>query len=98
MATKNSLSSINIEEPAASIDIEQIKSIIKSENVNDMQTYTVLHEKGRMTRTELVKATGIARSTLYDTLMRLIHNGLVYDYSEALGGPGRPKIYFALQE
>ena len=98
MATKNVLSSIELDETATSLEIEKIKSIIKSENVNDIKTYAVLYEKGRMTRTNLMKETGIARSTLYDTLMRLIHNGLVYDYSEALGGSGRPKVYFALQK
>ena len=98
MATKNSLSSFEIENPVASMDIEQIKSITKSENTNDIQTYAVLHEKGRMTRTKLMKETGIARTTLYDTLVRLMRMRLVYMYSEALGEPGRPRVYYSLQK
>ena len=98
MESNNSISSINIEEPAASLDIEQIKSIIMSENANDIKTYAVLYEKGRMTRAKLMKETGIARTTLYDALVRLIHKKLVYMYSEAVGDVGRPKVYFALQE
>ena len=58
MESKNSILPVEIEEPIAKLDIKKIKSIIQSENVNDIQTYAVLHEKGRMTRTELVKETG----------------------------------------
>ena len=51
-----------------------------------------------MTRTKLMKETGIARSTLYDALVRLMNKKLVYLYSEAAGYLGRPRVYFALQE
>ena len=98
MESKNSILPVEIEETAASLDIEKIKNIIKSENVNDIKTYAVLLEKGRMTRTKLMKETGIARSTLYDALVRLMNKKLVYLYSEAAGYLGRPKVYFALQE
>ena len=84
MELKTSLTRIKILDPAESLDIDQVKSIIKSENENDIHVYTALHMKGRMSRAKLMKETGIARTTLYDALVRLMHKGLVYMYSEAL--------------
>lgn len=48
-----------------------------------------------ITRGELAKLTEVARSTLYDSLTRLIFKGKVKKYSD-LGHTtrGRPKVYF----
>ena len=67
----------------------------KSE-ILDTNLYRYLSENGDYTRTELVKKTGIARSTLYDSLHRLIAKGKVKKYTEEIENrsPGRPKIFF----
>ena len=49
-----------------------ISSRIKSTNSVDITIYQVLNEHGAQTRTDLIKLTGIARSTLFDSLLRLL--------------------------
>jgi predicted ArsR family transcriptional regulator len=75
------------------IDKEQ-----KITNTTDKKVINILHQKGSLTRSELVKITGIARSTLYDSLTRLTIKGKVTKYSNKSPGPGRPKVFFKLTE
>ena len=61
---------------------------------------TTLQVCGWSTRDELVSATGIPRTTIYDALKRLIQQGIV-DYQDAVGpfqGRGRPARYFYIVE
>lgn len=74
-----------------------IKVRIKSDNLVDIKVYQVLYNKGAQTRAGLIKHTDYARTTIYDSLMRMKMKDLIIEYSEKLGGPGRPKVYFALE-
>ena len=61
----------------------------------DTKIFAFLKKTGPITRYDLVKMTGIARSTLYDSLTRLILKGLVKKYSEDIHATkGRPKVFF----
>lgn len=71
---------------------------LKITNITDKKVITILHQKGSLTRSEMVKITGIARSTLYDSLTRLTIKGKVTKYSHKSPGPGRPKVFFKLTE
>lgn len=70
----------------------------KITNQTDKKVLSTLFKKGSLTRDEMVKATGIARSTLYDSLTRLTLKGKVTKFSEKSTNPGRPKVYFRLTE
>ena len=63
-------------------------------NSTDRLLYDLLAKKSPMTRNELVQATGIARSTIYDALLRMILKKLVRTFSNKPTSPGRPKVYF----
>lgn len=61
----------------------------------DQQVLSTLHKVGPTTRGTLAKKTGIARSTLYDSLLRLSLRGLVKKYPDrSHNSRGRPKVYF----
>ena len=70
------------------------RSDIELTNKTDSLVLDILSEKGPKTRNELVSDTTIARSTLYDSLLRLILKGYVSKFSETPQGPGRPKVFF----
>ena len=74
-----------------------ISSRINSTNPVDITIYRVLIEHGAQTRAGLIKLTGIARSTIFDCLLRLMLKGHVKKSSPLMGGPGRPKVYFELE-
>jgi hypothetical protein len=63
-------------------------------NPTDVRVLDVLIREGPLTRGQLVTKTNIARSTLYDSLLRLILKGRVNKFSERPQGPGRPKVFF----
>ena len=73
-----------------------IKSQIQEKLSNlDRKVLNVLAQHGPITRSEMTKMTGIARSTLYDSLLRLSLKGLAKKYSDADHNTrGRPKVYF----
>ncbi|MHA2227487.1 MAG: winged helix-turn-helix transcriptional regulator [Candidatus Hodarchaeales archaeon] len=54
----------------------------------------IVRKEGPLTRPRLVALTGIARSTLYDSLRRLSVKGYVTTFSEKRKEVGRPKIFF----
>ena len=61
----------------------------------DAKVYNLLSQKGPTTRSQLSKLTGVARSTLYDSLLRLSLKGMVKKYSDSdHNSRGRPKVYF----
>ncbi len=70
------------------------KIISKTGNETDDIVLSILQKQGPKTRAELVSITNIPRSTLYDSLLRLILKEKVLKYSEKPDGPGRPKVYF----
>lgn len=74
-------------------NLEQ-KIISSAGNETDDIVLNILQKQGPKTRQELVIITSIPRSTLYDSLLRLILKEKVLKYSEKPDGPGRPKVYF----
>ena len=74
--------------------IREEKPTIKHEI--DRNILEMVRKEGPLTRSKLVSSTGIARSTLYDSLMRLIVKGYVISYSEDRKHRGRPKTYFTI--
>jgi predicted ArsR family transcriptional regulator len=60
----------------------------------DRNVLDVLKREGPVTRSKLVVLTGVARSTLYDSLLRLILKGYATSYSEDRKQRGRPKVYY----
>ena len=60
----------------------------------DRNVLSVLKREGPITRAKLVSLTGVARSTLYDSLMRLNLKGYVTSFSEERKQRGRPKVFY----
>jgi predicted ArsR family transcriptional regulator len=60
----------------------------------DRDVLDILEKEGPLTRSKLVSLTGIARSTLYDSLLRLILKGFVASFSEDRRQRGRPKVFY----
>ena len=60
----------------------------------DRNVLEILKTEGPITRSKLVTITGIARSTLYDSLLRLILKGYVARFSEERRQRGRPKVFY----
>lgn len=61
----------------------------------DSKVYGLLQKNGPTTRSQLAKLTGVARSTLYDSLLRLSLKGMVKKYSDSDHNTrGRPQVYF----
>ena len=67
--------------------------------INDIDRilFEILRSYGPLSRPELVQISGIPRSSIYDSLKRLIVRGYVVQYSEKRSHTGRPtKIFDAL--
>ena len=64
----------------------------------DRNILEIVRKEGPLTRSKLVSSTGIARSTLYDSLIRLIVKGYVISYPEDRKHRGRPKTYFSVSQ
>ncbi|UCG03159.1 MAG: hypothetical protein JSW11_04050 [Candidatus Heimdallarchaeota archaeon] len=60
----------------------------------DRVLFEILKAYGPLSRPELVQFTGVPRSTIYDSLERLILKGLVAQYSERKSPVGRPTTIF----
>ncbi|MHA1253792.1 MAG: helix-turn-helix domain-containing protein [Candidatus Helarchaeota archaeon] len=54
----------------------------------------VLRLMGDMTRKELAELTKIPRTTIYDTIEKLIYEGKIEKYSVSDKRRGRPKVYY----
>lgn len=75
-------------ESASALDTESISKL-------DTKVYDLLSKNGPTTRSQLAKLTGVARSTLYDSLLRLSLKGMVKKYSDSdHNSRGRPQVYF----
>ena len=74
-------------------NLEQ-KILTSAGNETDEIVLNILQKNGPKTRQELVNITSIPRSTLYDSLLRLILKEKVIKYSEKPDGPGSPKVFF----
>lgn len=74
-----------------------VASSNRKPNPNDVRILEVLSNKGPLTRKQLVKETEIARSTIYDSLFRLMLKNNVSKFSERPQGPGRPKVFFQIK-
>ncbi|MHA2167208.1 MAG: helix-turn-helix domain-containing protein [Candidatus Hodarchaeales archaeon] len=60
----------------------------------DRELFDILVAYGPLSRPELVELTGIARSSIYDGLKRLMMKGFVVQYSEKRSYTGRPTTVF----
>lgn len=56
----------------------------------------VLKDQGPITREELSTHTGIPRTTLYDTLDKLILKDKVYKFTQPTKKRGRPRVYYEI--
>ena len=58
----------------------------------------IIKGKGDLTRKDLADLTKIPRTTIYDTIEKLIFNGKIEKYSILDRKKGRPKIYYRIIE
>ena len=65
-------------------------------NKTDLRVLNALIENQPATRMNLCEVTGIPRTTIYDSLARLILKKIVIKYSEPSTYKGRPKIYYRI--
>ena len=63
-------------------------------NKTDMRVLKALQEHQPATRMELCNKTGIARTTLYDALTRLMVKHVVVKYTPPVKRKGRPKVFY----
>ncbi|MHA1143466.1 MAG: hypothetical protein ACTSRW_01940 [Candidatus Helarchaeota archaeon] len=56
--------------------------------------YSIIKQKGPITRGELKELTNIPRTTLYDTIVKLIISNKLEKYSISSKKRGRPKVYY----
>ena len=56
--------------------------------------FQIIDRDGPITRSEIVKETGIPRTTIYDIVVKLILNERVRQYSVPSGGRGRPQVFY----
>ncbi|PWI49476.1 hypothetical protein CEE45_01410 [Candidatus Heimdallarchaeota archaeon B3_Heim] len=63
-------------------------------NQTDLKVFTALKEHQPATRMELCDKTGIARTTIYDALTRLMVLKVVTKYSPPVNKKGRPKVFY----
>ncbi|MFX1474119.1 MAG: helix-turn-helix domain-containing protein [Promethearchaeota archaeon] len=75
--------SISTQKPEATLGIKEY--IIK-----------LLRTKGTLTRGEITTLSGIPRTSVYDTLTKLLLLGVVEKYIDRDGRRGRPRIYYQL--
>ncbi|MHA1312181.1 MAG: helix-turn-helix domain-containing protein [Candidatus Helarchaeota archaeon] len=54
----------------------------------------ILKSKGDLTRKDLAELTKIPRTTIYDTIEKLIYEGIIEKYAISDKRRGRPKVYY----
>lgn len=59
---------------------------------------TVITKHGPICRSDLVKLTRIPRTTVYDTLVKLILDEQIVSYTIPLHKRGRPRVYYEKNE
>ncbi|MHA1225758.1 MAG: helix-turn-helix domain-containing protein [Candidatus Hodarchaeales archaeon] len=65
-------------------------------NKTDQKVLETLIEIGPSTRMELCRKTGIPRTTIYDSLTRLILSRKVSKYSIPNKSKGRPRVFYKI--
>ncbi|MFQ6123189.1 MAG: helix-turn-helix domain-containing protein [Candidatus Heimdallarchaeota archaeon] len=65
-------------------------------NEIDEIVFCILKKHGPVTRSKLVEITGLPRTTLYDSLVRLILKNHVRKFDEERNQRGRPKVFYRL--
>ncbi|MHA1988942.1 MAG: winged helix-turn-helix transcriptional regulator [Promethearchaeota archaeon] len=70
----------------------ETKNIIT--NKTDLTIFNALRENQPATRMQLCDKTGIARTTIYDALTRLMVKKMVFKYSPPVTKKGRPKVFY----
>ena len=63
-------------------------------NKTDLRVLNALLKNQPATRMDLCEISGIPRTTIYDSLTRLIIKKVVIKYSNPSTSKGRPKIYY----
>jgi predicted ArsR family transcriptional regulator len=58
----------------------------------------LLDIKGPMTRADLVHHLQVTRTTVYDTIVKLMNHNLVDKYPVNDNKRGRPKVFFTLKD
>lgn len=76
------------------LSIQEDSTLITNE-VEEV-VFGALYEHGSVTRMKLVEITGLPRTTVYDSLTRLILKGFVRKFDEKRHHRGRPKVYYQL--
>ncbi len=63
-------------------------------NKTDLAIFKALIKNQPATRMQLCNKTGIARTTIYDALTRLMVKKMVFKYSPPVTKKGRPKVFY----
>ena len=74
--------------------IQSLQKQYSITNKTDMVVLEALQKYQPATRMELVNKTGIARTTLYDALTRLMVKQVVVKYAPPVNRKGRPKVFY----
>ncbi len=64
------------------------------DNKTDVMVLSALKEFQPATRMDLCEKTGIPRTTIYDSLTRLMLKNVVTKYSKSGKAKGRPKVFY----
>ena len=60
--------------------------------------FEIIKLNGDMTRKELADLTKIPRTTIYDSIEKLIYEGIIEKYAVSNKKRGRPKVYYRIIE
>lgn len=83
------------EKEESKLSQQQVNSLTESiTNKTDQIVLQALVDSQPATRMQLCEKTGIARTTIYDALTRLILKKVVIKYSNPSKTKGRPKVFY----
>jgi predicted ArsR family transcriptional regulator len=69
----------------------------QAENELQKKIVDLLESKGPMTRADMVHQLQVARTTIYDTLVKLMSRNVVDKYPVNNNKRGRPKVFFQIK-
>ncbi|MHA1265687.1 MAG: hypothetical protein ACTSRS_10695 [Candidatus Helarchaeota archaeon] len=58
--------------------------------------FKIIAERGPITRSELTAQTGIPRTTIYDTIVKLMLNEQIRKFSVPSKKRGRPRVFYEI--
>jgi predicted ArsR family transcriptional regulator len=58
--------------------------------------FKIIAKQGPITRSDLTKSTGIPRTTIYDTIVKLMLDEQIRKYAVPSKRRGRPKIFYEI--